>query len=136
MNPRRGPIRPRGMWRGIAGLTLLALTACAAPGPPLDPASLTLHGRDQIFRFDYRIDREPGRVEAVGLLNSSVPTFRFARLRMVGVTADGRVVSQGFTTVDGTFGLPVPFSVAVRPAGTEASFEILVDGYALGLGGR
>ncbi|HSE95997.1 MAG TPA: hypothetical protein VLD61_08895 [Methylomirabilota bacterium] len=120
----------------MAGLTLIALTACAAPGPPLDPASLTLHGRDQIFRFDYRIDREPGRVEAVGLLNSSAPMFRFVRLRLVGVTADGRVASQGFTTVDGTFGVPVRFSVNLRPTGAEASFELLVDGYALGFGGR
>jgi hypothetical protein len=120
----------------MAGLALLGLAACAAPGPPLDPSSLTLHGRDQIFRFDYRIDREPGRVEAVGLLDSSVPMFRFVRLRMVGVNAEGRIVSQGFTTVDGTFGVPVRFSVPVRPAGTEASFELQVDGYALGLGGR
>jgi hypothetical protein len=124
------------MRRAVAGLALVALTACAGPGPPLDPATLTRHGRDQIFRFDYRIDREPSRVTAVGLLNSSVPMFRFVRLRLVGVTAEGRVASQGFTTVDGTFGVPVRFAVDLRPTGTETQFELQVDGYALGLGGR
>jgi len=92
--------------------------------------------RDQVFTLDYRIDRAPTRVEAVGLVDSSAHMFRFVRLHLLGVGEGGRVVSQGITTLDGTFGLPVQFSVGLRPTGTEVRFELQVGEYALGFGGR
>jgi hypothetical protein len=120
------------MRRAIGALALVGLTACAVPDPSLDRATLPLHVRDQIFSLDYRLIREPDRVSAVGLLNSSNPMFEVVHLRLLGVTADGRVVSHGFTTVDGTFRLPAPFSVHLRPTGTEARFELQVAGFGWG----
>jgi hypothetical protein len=110
--------------RAIGALALVGLTACAVPGPALDRATLPLHVRDQVFSLDYRLIREPDRVSAVGLLDSSVQTLQFVHLRLLGVTVDGRVVSHGYTTVDGTFRLPAEFSVQLRPTGTEVRFEL------------
>ena len=56
----------------------------------------------------------------------------FVNLRLLGIAADGRVVSTGFTTVDGTFRLPAEFSVHLRPTGTEVRFELRVAGFGWG----
>ena len=119
--------------RALGAVVLVALSACAAPRERLDPASLPLHHRHHVLTIDYRLDQEASQVEAVGVLGSDHRILLPVRLRFLGVSADGRVVSQGFTMVDATFGLPRPFSVSLRPAGTEARFELQVDDHAFGL---
>jgi len=121
------------MRRFVRLLGVIGLTACAASGPQLQPADFPIHARDQVFTLDYRIDREPSRVDAVGLVTSrSTTAFRFVRLNLFGVAADGRVVSRGVAIVDGSFGGPQSFSVRLTPTGDEARFELQVGGYSLG----
>jgi hypothetical protein len=97
---------------------------------------LPLHHRHHALTIDYRLDQGASRVEAVGLLGSDHRILLPVRLRLLGVTADSRVLNHGFTTVDGSFGFPTPFSVSLRRAGTEARFELEVDDHAFGLWGR
>jgi hypothetical protein len=114
-------------------LGAIVLTACAAGAPPARPEDFPLHAHDQIFVLDYRIDRHPDRVEAVGLITARTTTvFRFAVLNFFGVDANGRVVSRKTDTVDGTFGGPQSFSLALKPAGTEARYQLQVGNYSLG----
>ena len=114
-------------------LTGIMLAACAAPTPAPQPADFPNHTRDQVFTLDYRIDQGPARVEAVGLVDSrNTIAFRFVRLNLFGVDANGRVVSRGETTVYGSFGGPQQFSLALRPRGDEVRFELQVGAYSLG----
>lgn len=116
-------------------LMLIGVVGCAAgtPSPP-QPADFPLHARDQLFELDYRIDRHPDRVEAVGLIASrTTRTFRFATLNLYGVAADGRVVSRGSYVINGTWGGAQSFSVQLTPTGREARYELNVGNYSLGL---
>ena len=118
----------------IVLLGLTVLTACAAPTPLPQSSDFPIHRRDQVFLLDYRIDKQPGRVEAVGLITSrTTQDFRFAVLQFFGVAADGRVVSRGVYRVDGSFGGPQAFSVRLTPSGDEATFELQVGAFSLGL---
>jgi hypothetical protein len=84
---------------------MISLAACAAGAPQPQPSDFPLHEHDQIFVLDYRIDRQPDRVDAVGLITSrTTTTFRFAELQLFGLTEDGRVLSRGVYRVDGTWG--------------------------------
>ena len=83
--------------------------------------------------LDYRIDRQPARVDAVGLITARTTTvFRFATLKFYGVDANGRVVSQARDVIDGTFGGPQSFSLGLKPAGTEVRYKLQVGNYSLG----
>jgi hypothetical protein len=117
----------------FALVVALAFTACGPQAPPLQLSELPLHERDQIFTIDYRIDRRPDRVTAVGLVESrNTVYFRFAAVNLFGVAANGRVVSRGTTIVYGSFGGPQQFSVSVTPTGEEARFQIQIGDYAIG----
>ena len=114
---------------------MIGLVGCAAGAPPPKPEDFPLHAHDQVFLLDYRIDRHPDRVEAVGLITSrSTTTFRFAALNLFGVTADDRVVSRGGYVVNGTWGGPVSFTVRLTPDGKEENYKLQVGNYSLGLG--
>ena len=54
-------------------LGMIGLVGCAAGAPQPQP-DFPIHARDQIFELDYRIDRHPDRVEAVGLIASRTTT--------------------------------------------------------------
>jgi hypothetical protein len=117
----------------LVGMTSLA--ACAAGAPQPQPSDFPLHEHDQIFVLDYRIDRQPDRVDAVGLITSrTTTTFRFAELQLFGLTEDGRVLSRGVYRVDGTWGGPVSFTVTLTPTGQEARYKLQVGFYSIGLG--
>jgi hypothetical protein len=121
------------MKRFVLVASMIGLTACAAGAPQPRPEDFPLHERDQIFVLDYRIDRQPSRVEAVGLITSrTTTTFRFAELQLFGLTDNGRVVSRGSYRVNGTWGGPQSFSVALTPTGKEARYQLQVGYYSVG----
>jgi hypothetical protein len=121
------------MRRFVLLLVACGLTACAAGTPPPRPEDFPLHEHDQIFQFDYRLDRQPNRVEAVGLITSrSTTTFRYATLNLFGVAANGRVVSRASWVVNGTWGGPQSFSLALTPTGHEVRYQLQVGNYSLG----
>ena len=108
------------MRRLLLLLALIGLAGCAAGAPLPKPEDFPLHSHDQVFLLDYRIDRHPDRVEAVGLITSrSTTTFRFAAVNLYGVTADDRVVSRGSYVVNGSWGGPVSFTVTLTPDGKK-----------------
>jgi hypothetical protein len=121
------------MKRFVLLASMIGLTACAAGAPQPRPEDFPLHANDQIFVLDYRIDRQPNRVEAVGLITSrTTTTFRFAELQLFGVAASGRVVSRGSYLINGTWGGPQSFSVALSPTGEEAKYQLQVGNYFIG----
>jgi hypothetical protein len=123
------------MKRLLLLLGMIGLVGCAAGAPQPKPEDFPLHAHDQVFLLDYRIDRHPDRVEAVGLITSrSTTTFRFAAVNLYGVTAEDRVVSRGSYVVNGTWGGPVSFTVRLTPDGKEATYKLQVGNYSLGLG--
>jgi hypothetical protein len=121
------------MSRFMLLLGMMGLAGCAAGAPPPRPEDFPIHERDQIFVLDYRIDRLPDRVEAVGLIASRITnTFRFAQLQLFGITPDGRVVSRGGYRVNGTWGGPVSFTVTLTPTGQETQYKLQVGHYSVG----
>ena len=121
------------MRRFVVLLSVIVLTACAAGAPQPRPEDFPLHERDQMFTLDYRIDRQPDRVEAVGLITSrTTASFRFATVNLFGVDANGRVVSRDAYTVNGTFGGPQSFSLALKPIGAEVKYLVQVGNFSLG----
>jgi hypothetical protein len=121
------------MSRFVLLLSVVALTACAAGAPQPRPEDFPLHERDQIFTLDYRIDRKPDRTEATGLITSrTTATFRFAAVNLFGVAANGRVVSRDTYTVNGSFGGPQSFSLALKPTGEEVRYLVQVGNYSIG----
>jgi hypothetical protein len=121
------------MSRFVLLLSVVALTACAAGAPQPRPEDFPVHERDQIFTLDYRIDRKPDRVEATGLITGrTMSAFRFAVLNLFGVAANGRVVSRDTYTVNGSFGGPQSFSLALKPTGEEVRYLVQVGNYSIG----
>ena len=121
------------MKRFVLLLSVIGLTACAAGAPQPRPADFPLHEHDQVFVLDYRLDRQPNRVEAVGLITSrTTTTFRFAVLNLYGVAANGRVVSRDSYVINGTFGGPQSFSLGLKPTGEEVRYQLQVGNYSLG----
>jgi hypothetical protein len=117
----------------LAIVGIIGLVGCTAGAPMPRPEDFPLHSRDQVFVLDYRIDKQPDRVEAVGLITSrSTTTFRFAALNLFGVTEDGRVVSRGSYTVNGTWPGPQPFTVRLDPTGKEARYTLQVGNFSVG----
>jgi hypothetical protein len=123
------------MSRFVVLLGVIVLTACAAGTPQPQPQDFPIHERDQVFVLDYRIDRQPDRVEAVGLITSrTTSSFRFADLNLFGVDANGRVVSRAMDLVNGSFGGPQSFSLSLKPTGAEVKYLLQVGNFSLGLG--
>ena len=123
------------MRRRLLLVSIIGLVGCAAGAPPPRPEDFPLHAHDQVFLLDYRIDRYPDRVEAVGLIRSrTTATFQFAAVSLYGVTAEDRVVSRGSYVVNGTWGWPVSFRVKLTPSGKEEKYKLQVGNYSLGLG--
>jgi hypothetical protein len=119
--------------RFVLLLSVITLTACAAGAPQPRPEDFPLHARDQIFVLDYRIDRKPDRVEAVDPITArTMSVFRFAVVNLFGVAANGQVVSRDTYTVNGTFGGPQSFSLAIKPTGAEVRYLVQVGHYSLG----
>jgi hypothetical protein len=133
--PSRGRILGMNRLALLAMLGIVGLAGCTAGAPQGRPEDFPIHARDQIFVLDYRIDRHPDRVEAVGLITSRTTTsFQFAALNLLGVTEEGRVVSRGSYIVNGTFGGPQSFTVGLTPTGKEVRYEFHIGNYSLGRG--
>jgi hypothetical protein len=121
------------MIRFVLLLGMIGLAACAAGAPQPRPEDFPLHERDQVFVLDYRIDRQPNRVEAVGLIASrTTTTFNFAQLNLFGLNESGRVVSRATYRVNGTWGGPQSFSLTLTPTGEEVRYQLQVGYYSVG----
>ena len=48
------------------------------------------------------------------------------------MAANGRVVSRDTYTVNGTFGGPQSFSLALKPTGAEVQYRVQVGNYSMG----
>ena len=110
---------------------LAVLAGCAASQPALRPADLPEHAVESPIVLHWRIDRQPDRAEAVGLVEIPQTPERVesVTVELQGLDAQGRVVSRNrdFVTPRSFTGAePWPFRVSLRPAGTEERFVVRV----------
>jgi hypothetical protein len=123
----------RGRRRGLGGALVLlgALgTGCAAPSRTDVPAELPLRTNDQLFAFQWALERQPDRVRAVGLVRPSFDAEARLTVALYGVDAAGRITSRGIAYVQSAFGSrPTPFSITLTPTGQETRFELRVLEY-------
>jgi len=110
----------------LLGVVLLA-TACAAPSRIEVPAELPNTTQEQFLTLRWALVREAGRVRAVGMAQSSMGIEWDAALELLGLDAQGRVVSQTSSVVRSGFGAAATaFEVALVPRGGEAAFRLHV----------
>jgi hypothetical protein len=110
---------------------LAVLAGCAAAQPALRPADLPEHLAESPIVLHWRIDREPDRVTAVGLVEIPHTPERVENVtvELQGIDAQGRVVSRNREFVSPrsfTGAEPWPFRVSLRPTGTEERFTVRV----------
>jgi hypothetical protein len=115
----------------VLPLLLAVLAGCAASQPALRPADLPEHLAESPIVLHWRIDRQPDRATAVGLVEIPQTPERVENVtvELQGFDAQGRVVSSAreFTSPKSFTGAdPWPFRVGVRPAGTEERFAVRV----------
>jgi hypothetical protein len=130
-----GPSAGHRSWRRaprlLSALALLAtLAGCAAPARIEVPAELPLRTNDQLFAFQWALQREATAVRAVGMVRPSFDSEAWLTLALFGVDAEGRIVSRGTTYIRSEFNRqPIPFAIEVTPTGREARFELRVLDY-------
>jgi hypothetical protein len=118
--------------RPLSLLVVLAVLAgCAASQPALRPADLPEHLAESPIVLHWRIDREPDRVTAVGLVEIPQTPERVENVtvELQGLDAQGRVVSwnRAFVSPRTFSGAePWPFRVSLRPTGAEERFTVRV----------
>ena len=113
---------------------LLLLSGCASLSPPDRPQDFPFHSTDDpFFNLYWRLDREPERVTAYGLVEAARQgDFSAVYLELRGLDKEGHVVSQGRgRTWPGELDRfqTIPFTVILRPAGREERFELSVWSY-------
>jgi hypothetical protein len=100
---------------------------CAAAAPVPQPAELPNLTQDQGFDIRWALVQEPGRVSAVGEVESRAPVLVRVTVALYGVDADGRVVRTATSTAQTGFTPgPMPFSVSLAPTGREAQFLVRI----------
>jgi hypothetical protein len=110
----------------LLGVVLLA-SACAAPSRIEVPPELPNTTQEQFLTLRWALVREAGRVRAVGTAQSSMGIEWDAALELLGLDAQGRVVSQTSSVVRSGFGAAATaFEVALVPRGGEAAFRLHV----------
>lgn len=110
----------------LLGVVLLA-SACAAPSRIEVPPELPNTTQEQFLTLRWALVREAGRVRAVGMAQSSMGIEWDAALELLGLDAQGRVVSQTSSVVRSGFGAAATaFEVALVPRGGEAAFRLHV----------
>jgi hypothetical protein len=112
----------------VALLTVVLLTTgCAIPAGIQVPTELPNTTQEQFLTLRWALVRETGGVRAVGTAQSSMSIEWDATLELLGLDAQGRVVSQNSTVVRSGFGAsPTAFEVALVPRGGEAAFRLHV----------
>lgn len=103
------------------------LAGCTVPAGIQVPPELPNTTQEQFLTLRWALVREAGRVRAVGTAQSSMNIGWDANLELLGLDAQGRVVSQNSTVVRSGFGpSPTAFEVALVPRGGEAAFRLHV----------
>lgn len=120
--------------RLVPVLLLFLLGGCASFAPLDQPKDFPLHATyHPFFDLHWRLDREPDKVTAVGLVEATRQgNFSVVYLQLQGMDKDGRVVSHGLgRTWKGNLYRweTQPFYVALRPTGQEARFDLAVWAY-------
>jgi hypothetical protein len=112
-------------------LLLAVLAGCAASQSALKPADLPEHAVESPILLHWRIDREPDRGTAVGLVEipHNPDRVEMVMLELQGIDGQGRVVSRTRELVlphTFTAAEPWPFRISLRPTGTEQRFTVRV----------
>jgi hypothetical protein len=110
---------------------MFALAGCATPRPVPQPSEFPLHASDASgFTLHWRLDQTAGAVAAEGVLQSTrLDRYSLATVELAGLDASGSVVSRGQMTAtprDFTGTAPWPFTIQLRPAGSEARFVVRI----------
>ncbi len=122
-------------------LSLLLAGGCAESVRLARPEDFPFHATDHpFFNVHWRLEREAGRVLAVGLVEAARQGgIRDVTLELRGLDKSGRGVSRALgTTYGGRFhrGDIWPFVVRLRPRGEEERFELGVWSYTWDTGGN
>jgi hypothetical protein len=134
MSVQRVPVSRSARRLTMPGLLLLVAmaAACAAPARIEVPAELPLRTNDQLFAFEWALQREATVVRAVGRVRPSFLTEARLTLALFGVDANGAIASRGITYLRSPFSAEAfPFTVALTPTGRETSFVLRVLEYHL-----
>jgi hypothetical protein len=108
-------------------LVLLAAGACGGLPRIAVPPDLPNTTRAQFLALRWALVRETGRVQAVGLAESTSGGQWDAAVALEGVDAEGRVVSRGSGAIRPGFGGgSTPFQVDLVPTGRETDFRLRV----------
>jgi hypothetical protein len=113
---------------GIGALVIpgLLLASCAAAGPAPTPADFPRHSAAPPVEIHWRLDGEPGRVRADGLVERRNHLIGSAWLQVVGLDSAGAIVS--FTTPTRIHWRSESdlesFAIPIRPRGGEARYEV------------
>jgi hypothetical protein len=112
---------------GLLGGLASILTACGLPpaAPPPRAEDLPFQGFDQGLVIRWRIDQTPGQARIVGLVDPRGRNVAAAKIEVLGLDAQRRIVSRAQTTVMPTDFMagPEPFEVRVKTTGQEAAFQ-------------
>jgi hypothetical protein len=112
---------------GALVLATLGAAACAATAAIAIPSDLPNRTDQGEFHFRWALVREAGTVRAVGWADTPNRVVAWARVALLGVDQNGRVVSRGDSEVPGGFGrTSLPFEVSLRPTGREERFELVL----------
>ncbi len=121
--------------RLVLAAMLAPLLGCAAQAPA-HPAAFPDHSEQPPFALHWRVDRDAGRVTAVGIIEIGGRIDRLVdvTLEFQGLDRAGRGVSRGLTrtpTPGWGFarGVTWPFTVWLRPTGQEERFTVRVADY-------
>ena len=86
------------------------------------PSSLPLTTDDDEWEIHWALQRGPGTVQAVGTVTGVADAASAAEvtLSLFGIGPDGRIVSRGFTIVEGPFNEGQRSAIKVNTKGREA----------------
>jgi hypothetical protein len=106
---------------------VLLVAGCGVSSGIQVPPELPNTTQEQFLTLRWALVREAGRVRAVGTAQSSMGIEWDANLELLGLDAQGRVVSQSSSVVRAGFGAgPTAFEVALVPRGGETAFRLHV----------
>jgi hypothetical protein len=109
---------------------LWALAGCGETARVEIPAELPLQMHDQLFAIEWALQREPSVVRGVGRVTPSIDSEARLTLGLLGLDADGRIVSRGTAHLHADFASrSIPFTVTLTPTGRESTFELRVLNY-------
>jgi hypothetical protein len=128
----RSPLDSTSPRRRMVGLLMAGVLAgCAAAALPA-PADFPFHATQPPFlTLHWRLDRPDGRVTATGVLElGQADRLVDVTVALEGLDREGRVVSRGKSVIGPrafTGDVRWPFTVSLRPTGTEDRFVVRVS---------